>query len=650
MLLAQRIGLLTGFLSAILVLLIICQSAAQEAQTQTEGGGSAAERPTYSPPTNGKEFAEGRIIVQLEEEATPADLTALNQRNDARTEEDLPRSDVNVVDLPSDLTVKEAVERYEASPDVEYAEPDFLLQPTASPNDPSYAKLYGLNNTGQTNGTSDADVDAQEAWDTTTGAPGTVVAVIDEGVDINHPDLKGNIWVNTDEVPGNGLDDDRNGYVDDVNGYDFAHDDAGVYDAADGDDHGTHVAGTIAAEGNNGTGVTGVNWRASIMVCKFMGANGGYTSDAVEAINYAVNNGAKISNNSWGGGGSSLTLQQAISRADSAGHLLVAAAGNSGSNNDTTPSYPASYNNPNIISVAATSDRDALASFSNFGATTVDLAAPGVSILSTLPGNRYGSYNGTSMATPHVTGVAALIKSNWPILDDAQIKGKILQSVDKKASLQGTSVTGGRLNAVGALGVEDSGLSFVASPLTINFGGGTLLSGRLTSSGEPLSGKQVILEQRPVGASGFSEVPNGVRTTDADGNFSLAGVSPPTDTDYRARFAGEESSGLPAATSLERRVNVKVSVSLSTVTANLKLGQTQSISGSVSPAHTGSVKLIIERNGRRLTTKTVPLSSANYSLSYKPTRAGTYAVFARFGSDTDHLGSTSVKRSFKVVQ
>jgi thermitase len=414
---------------------------------------------------------------------------------------------MSVVDLPSDLTVQEAVQRYEASPDIEYAEPDFLLQPTATPNDPYYSKLYGLNNTGQTNGTPDADVDAKEAWATTTGAPGTVVAVIDEGVDINHPDLKNNIWVNTDEVPNNGVDDDRNGHVDDRNGYDFANDDASVYDAADGDDHGTHVAGTIAAEGNNGIGVAGVDWRASIMVLKFIGSNGGYTSDAVEALNYAVVNGAKISNNSWGGGGPSQSLQYAISKADTAGHLFVAAAGNAGTDNDTTPHYPSNYSNSNIISVAATSDRDAPASFSNFGATTVDLAAPGVNILSTLPGNHYGTYNGTSMATPHVTGVAALLKSYSPNLDDAQLKARILGSVDKKANLQGTSVTGGRLSATGALGVRDTELGFVANPLTVDYGGGTLLSGRLTSSGEPLSGKQVVLEQRPVGAGGFSPVP-----------------------------------------------------------------------------------------------------------------------------------------------
>jgi subtilisin family serine protease len=412
---------------------------------------AAYEGRSAFPAQDGKPFAEDQIIVKLEDGATQADLDILNRRNDARTEEDLPRSDLNVVELPGDLQVREAVQRYEGSPDVEYAEPDFLLQPTVSPNDTYFSRLYGLNNTGHTGAIVDADIDAKAAWNITSGSPTTLVAVIDEGVDIRHPDLKNNIWVNLDEVPANGIDDDGNGYIDDVHGYDFANNDASVYDAADGDDHGTHVAGTIAAQGNNGIGVAGVDWRASILVCKFMGPNGGYTSDAIEALNYAVVNGAKISNNSWAGGGRSQALQDAIARADAAGHLFVAAAGNNGSNNDTTPSYPASYTNPNIISVAATDDRDALASFSNFGATTVDLAAPGVNILSTLPSNRYGIYSGTSMATPHVAGVAALIKSQHPTLSDEQLKAQILQFAEPKNSLQGKVATSGRLNAYASL-------------------------------------------------------------------------------------------------------------------------------------------------------------------------------------------------------
>ncbi len=408
----QRLSLGIGTGVAMLLLFLALQGLTQEAETQVE---RETPDPSYGEGAQ-RAFASGEIIVKLEEAASQSDLTQLNQQTDASVEEDLPQSDVSVVDLPRDLSVSEAVRAYENSPDVEYAEPNFLLKP-AAPNDPSFNKMYALNNTGQTGGTADADIDAPEAWNTTTGIAGVVVAVIDEGVDINHPDLKNNTWTNPGEIAGNRIDDDKNGYVDDVHGYDFANDDASVYDpiSGQGDEHGTHVAGTIAAVGNNGTGITGVSWRTRIMPLKFLGPDGGYTSDAVEAINYAVNKGVKISNNSWGGGGESQALQDAIANADARGHLFVAATGNGGSdgigdNNDRYPHYPSSYSNANIVAVAATGDRDTRASFSNFGATSVDLAAPGVNILSTLPANTYGSYSGTSMATPHVAGVAVLIK------------------------------------------------------------------------------------------------------------------------------------------------------------------------------------------------------------------------------------------------
>ena len=452
---SQRLSLVAGAFAAAVVVVIGLQGATQEALTQPARG----EEPTYKE-SPGRQFEPGEIIVGLKEPASQADLRGLNQENDATIEEDLPRSDINVVDLPRDLTVSEAVRAYEDSPDVAYAEPNFRLQPAAVPNDPRYKDMWGLNNTGQTGGTADADVDAPEVWDTTTGSPDTVVAVIDEGIDVNHPDLRDNIWTNPGEIAGNKLDDDNNGYIDDVNGFDFANNDATVYDpdpiTGDGDEHGTHVAGTIAAVGNNGTGVTGLNWRAQVASLKFLTATGGSTSDAVEAINYAVAEGIDISNNSWGGGGRSQALEDAIKRADSAGHIFIAAAGNGGADgvgddNDAAPQYPSNYNVPNIVAVAASDDTDRLASFSNFGASTVDLAAPGVGILSTLPGNRYGRYSGTSMATPHVAGVAALIKSREPGLDDAQIKARLLQYVDKKASLQGKVATNGRLNALRAV-------------------------------------------------------------------------------------------------------------------------------------------------------------------------------------------------------
>jgi thermitase len=461
---AQRIWLLSSIITATIVVLLVFQGGTQEVESQAaqdEAPPGSSDEPSFPAPDEA-EFKSDKIIVKVEDDVSDAELDRLNRENGARTEEDLPRSDVSVVDLPRDLPVEEAVEVYEDAPEVEYAEPDYLLAPsqTTTTNDPEYGKLYGLNNTGQNGGTADADVDAPEAWSTSTGDPGTLVAVIDTGVDINHPDLKDNIWVNTDEIAGNGVDDDNNGYVDDRNGYDFANNDASVYDpdpiSGAGDEHGTHVAGTIAGEGNNSLGVAGVSWRASIMPVKFLGPSGGYTSDAVEAINYAVRNGAKISNNSWGGGGYSQALRDAIANADASGHLFVAAAGNGGADgvgddNDATPSYPASYDLPNIISVAATDRNDALAGFSNFGANSVDVAAPGVSILSTLPDNTYGAYSGTSMATPHVSGIAALIKSERPELDDAQIKAQILQFAEKKGGLSGKTVTGGRANAVASL-------------------------------------------------------------------------------------------------------------------------------------------------------------------------------------------------------
>jgi len=409
---------------------------------------------------NSPDFAPGRIIVKLEEESTTSDLTSLNRRNDASIKEKLPEEDLSVVDLPNDLSVTDAVERYEDSSDVEYAEPDYVVNTEAAvtPNDPNFSKMYHLHNTGQYDGSPDADIDTPEAWGVTTGDTSVVVAVMDTGVDISHPDLNGNVWTNPDEIAGNNVDDDANGYVDDVHGWDFRNEDNTVFDSAEADGHGTHVAGTIAAEGNNGAGITGVSWKARIMPLKFIGSDGwGYASDYIQALDYAVAEGVKVSNNSWGGNGFSQSIFEAVEAAGQQDHLLIAAAGNGGSDgisddNDVTPRYPASYDSPNVISVAATDHNDQLTGFSNYGATSVDLAAPGLWIYSTTPGGGYGYGSGTSMATPHVAGAAALVKSKFPELDDAGIKAKILSSVDKKAGLEGKMVSGGRLNAARALG------------------------------------------------------------------------------------------------------------------------------------------------------------------------------------------------------
>ncbi len=334
-------------------------------------------------------------------------------------------------------------------------EPDRIITSAALPNDPSFSRLWGLHNTGQTGGVIDADIDAAEAWNVTTGSRAVVVAVIDTGIDYRHSDLSANMWRNPGEIAGDGIDNDGNGFVDDVYGWDFANNDA---DPFDDEGHGTHVAGTIGAVGNNGTGVAGVNWQVSLMALKFLGADGsGTTSAAVAALNYATmmrqTHGVNVvaTNNSWGGGGASTALTNAIVAGGNAGILAVAAAGNESANNDTTPSFPANVNSTAVISVAASDASNRLASFSNYGATTVDVAAPGVGIYSTTPNNSYASYSGTSMAAPHVAGLVALMAAANPQATASQIRSAILSSAVPVASLAGKVATGGLINAAAAV-------------------------------------------------------------------------------------------------------------------------------------------------------------------------------------------------------
>ena len=351
-------------------------------------------------------------------------------------------------------TVPDLIRALSGEPLVRFAEPDSIVSTCATlPNDPSFSQLWGLNNTGQSGGTADADIDAPEAWDLGTGSTSVVVGVIDTGVDYTHPDLAANIWSNPVEVV-NGIDDDGNGYIDDVRGWDFYAADANPMDE---NGHGTHVSGTIGAVGNNGLGVVGVNWRCSIMPLRFLGPSGsGATSDAIDALYYAlglrqrgVN--VRVTNNSWGGAGNEQALEAAISANATGGILFAAAAGNYGTDNDASPFYPASYPESNIIAVAATDSSDGLAYFSQYGLTSVDLGAPGVSIFSTLPNGQYGLNSGTSMATPHVSGVLALMASLSPDSDAATLRHALLAGVDRVPSLTTRTVSGGRLNAFGAI-------------------------------------------------------------------------------------------------------------------------------------------------------------------------------------------------------
>lgn len=362
---------------------------------------------------------------------------------------------LSLIHLPAGSDLVSVLAALNADPTIAYAEPNFIYTAMLTPNDPDYARQWHLNQA------SDADIDAPEAWDIQQGGNNVIIASIDTGVDYNHADLRNNIWINPDEIANNGIDDDRNGYVDDVRGWDFANNDN---NPMDDNRHGTHVAGIMAAEGNNGIGGTGVAWRARIMPLKFLSSTGsGSSANAIKAIQYAVAKGAKISNNSWGGGGLSQALSDAIGAANAAGHLFVAAAGNAGTNNDTAPSYPASYNQPNIIAVASTTNSDALSSFSNFGVRTVHVAAPGSSIYSTVLNNAYGILSGTSMAAPVVSGVAGLLLAQNPSLTVPQLKTAITSTVDKIAALSTRVSSGGRVNALRAL----QSLGASAPPVTV---------------------------------------------------------------------------------------------------------------------------------------------------------------------------------------
>ncbi len=391
----------------------------------------------------GKKFVKNRLLIKLKNSVSRSVVLDLKTRFNARTLHRYRYTDTELWSI-SDMTVEEAIQSVYEDDNVLYAEPDYEVQAIDIPDDPSFSSLWGMHNTGQTGGTADADIDAMEAWDLSTDSRNIVVGIIDTGIDYNHEDLSNNIWVNDDEIPDNGLDDDGNGYVDDVYGWDFVYDDN---DPMDGHNHGTHVAGTVGAEGDNGIGVAGVTWNVQLMALKFLNDGGsGSTSDAIEAIEYAIANGANLTNNSWGGGGRSRALRDVILAAHEANQLFVAAAGNSGDDNDFSPHYPSSYNVRNIISVAATDHNDQLADFSNYGATTVDLAAPGVSVLSSVPGNGYSSFNGTSMASPHVAGAIALAWGQSPYLSNMEIKELLFETVDPIAAVASNTVTGGRLN------------------------------------------------------------------------------------------------------------------------------------------------------------------------------------------------------------
>ena len=414
---------------------------------------ASAQQPVIVRPLDGPAYREGRILV-IPKVGRAAALNRFHGQTGARLRKAFPRlANIQVVELPRGLSARDAITRYRQSGHVESVELDYWIEASASPNDPNFVNgnQWHLNNFGQAGGLAGADLHAPEAWSIRNSASNIIVAVIDSGIRLSHQDLTNNLWTNPSEIAGNGLDDDANGIVDDVHGINAV----GTITSGNPTDdygHGTHVSGIIGAVGSNGVGVSGVAWKVKIMPCKFLdGSGGGALSDLQECLDYAHTKGAQVINCSFESPVSSVTLSNAFLELRNAGIIVVAAAGNSGTDNDMFPKYPASFPMDNIISVTATTRTDDQAY--NYGATSVHLGAPGVSIYSTrnLSDSYYTSDSGTSFAAPCVAGAAALLLAEFPGLTYRQVIDRLLGTVVPLPSLAGRCITGGRLNLARAL-------------------------------------------------------------------------------------------------------------------------------------------------------------------------------------------------------
>ena len=424
------------------------------------------------------EHVPGEVLIQYRAGATEGAKARARGRVNAAADETIVeaasrrdgKGDLELAHVAPGLSVAAAVRGLQADPAVEFAEPNWVYQHTATSNDTYYTsgQLWGMYGDASSPANQYGSQAAEQWAAGRTGSRTVYVGIIDEGIQVTHPELAANIWTNPYD-PVDGVDNDGNGYIDDTNGWDFDGNNRDVYDGGskgNADDHGTHVAGTIGAVGGNGAGVAGVNWEVTMISGKFLGRRGGTTANAIKAVRYftdlKVRHGLNIvaTNNSWGGGGFSQGLLDAIVDGAKQNILFIAAAGNGGrdgvgDNNDATASYPSNYNTTAgagwdaVIAVASITSTGAKSSFSNYGATTVDIGAPGSGVISTTALNVYSSYSGTSMATPHVTGAAALYASMYPGVDGPAIRTAILNSAIPTASLSGRCTTGGRLNIGG---------------------------------------------------------------------------------------------------------------------------------------------------------------------------------------------------------
>lgn len=422
-------------------------------------------------------------LLKFSKRLSPAEVQSLLQAEGATVLHYFPLTRIYHVALPLGAEVPRRLKALRERPGVLIAVPNQRVSAQALPDDPQFGLQWALKNSGQGGGAVGNDIGIETVWDEFQDTGSIVVAVIDTGVDFEHPDLAANMWINPGEIPDNQIDDDNNGFVDDVHGYDFVNDDG---EPMDDNSHGTHVAGILGAVGDNAVGVSGVAWQAKIMALKFLdeGATG-TTSGAIPAIEYALAQGAKILVNSWGDSNFNPALFDAILAADSQGALFFAAAGNQGRDTDEEPFYPAGYDAPNVVSLASIDADNSLSSFSNFGRLSVDLAAPGGEILSTKPNGTYGYISGTSMATPCAAGAAAVLWSRFPDLSHRQARNLLLQGAAPRAYLENKTLMGATLDVSGALAVarDDENQAPIANAgpdQTLELGSRIMLQGGAT--------------------------------------------------------------------------------------------------------------------------------------------------------------------------
>jgi thermitase len=456
--------------------------------------------------TAASDFIPGELVIKFKAGAEDSKLRDAFQRgqlDQVKRSVKLKSGHSGLHLISTRLDVPSALRALRHHPAVDYAEPNYRIYPSVVQNDPM--SQWAL-----------APVSAQAAWDVTTGSSSVLVGVLDSGVDYTHPDLAANVWTNPGEIPGDGLDNDNNGYVDDMHGWDWWNGDNTVLDPNE-NPHGTHVAGIIGAVGNNGIGIAGMNWQVKIVPLKFIGPEFGSNFGAIAGIEYAASIGVKVINGSFGSNWHSQGIKDAL---DAAGILFVAAAGNYATNNDITPFYPASFDLSHVVSVAATNGSDGLASFSNYGAARVDLGAPGVAINSTIPGG-YTDMSGTSMAAPYVTGAAALVYSLFPDFNGAKVKHRILSGVDPVAGLAGKSLTGGRLNAARAL-LAPAASSSIAQD---GFESGSFTGGSGAWTGGWTTGGDISIRTQDGPAEGTRHVRLRRATGEMRRTVNVAGVS-----------------------------------------------------------------------------------------------------------------------------